>query len=102
MRWYLVNSEDVGDIAAMLTLAMTVGFRGHRHHALHVHDGEPEAVRGAQGDGRYLELLLAMILVQAGVCAPHRYGLGLGLCGIAGQIVAARGFPFRMMWFTPW
>ena len=26
MRWYLVNSEDVGDIAAMLTLAICVGF----------------------------------------------------------------------------
>ena len=26
VRWFLVNSEDVGDIAAMLTLAMTVGF----------------------------------------------------------------------------
>ena len=26
VRWYLVNSEDVGDMAAMLILAMTVGF----------------------------------------------------------------------------
>src|SRR6478672_3581312 len=26
VRWTLVNSEDVGDIAAMLTLAMTMGF----------------------------------------------------------------------------
>jgi putative ABC transport system permease protein len=26
VRWYLVNSEDVGDMAAMLALAMTVGF----------------------------------------------------------------------------
>src|SRR5207253_6590723 len=26
VRWYLSNSEDVGDIAAMLSLAMSVGF----------------------------------------------------------------------------
>lgn len=26
VRWFLINSEDVGDIAAMLTLAMSVGF----------------------------------------------------------------------------
>jgi len=26
VRWNLVNSEDVGDVGAMLTLAMTVGF----------------------------------------------------------------------------
>ena len=26
VRWDLVNSEDVGDVGAMLTLAMTVGF----------------------------------------------------------------------------
>jgi putative ABC transport system permease protein len=26
VRWFLINSEDVGDIAAMLILAMTMGF----------------------------------------------------------------------------
>jgi hypothetical protein len=26
VRWLLINSEDVGDIAAMLSLAMSVGF----------------------------------------------------------------------------
>ena len=26
VRWYLVNSEDVGDMSAMIILAMTVGF----------------------------------------------------------------------------
>ncbi len=26
VRWFLINSEDVGDIAAMLSLAMSVGF----------------------------------------------------------------------------
>ncbi len=51
--------------------------------------------------GATSSLLLRMIFVQAGVCALVGTGLGLGLCGIAGPIVSAWGFPFRMMWFTP-
>jgi putative ABC transport system permease protein len=45
--------------------------------------------------------LLAMIFVQAGLCALLGTGLGLGLCGIIGQIAPEAGYPFRMMWFTP-
>jgi putative ABC transport system permease protein len=45
--------------------------------------------------------LRVMILVQAGVCALIGTGLGLGLCGIAGELVAPIGFPFRLMWFAP-
>jgi predicted lysophospholipase L1 biosynthesis ABC-type transport system permease subunit len=51
--------------------------------------------------GATSRLLLGMIFVQTGVCAIVGTGLGLGLCGIAGPIVSAWGFPFRMMWFTP-
>jgi putative ABC transport system permease protein len=52
--------------------------------------------------GATSELLLAMILVQAGLCALLGTGLGLGLCGIIGQIaVTEADYPFRMMWFTP-
>ncbi len=48
------------------------------------------------------KLLLAMILVQAGLCALIGTGLGLGLCAIIGQIAATEAdYPFRMMWFTP-
>ena len=47
-------------------------------------------------------VLLAMILVQAGLCALLGTGLGLGLCGIIGQIAVTKAdYPFRMMWFTP-
>jgi putative ABC transport system permease protein len=52
--------------------------------------------------GATSKLLLAMILVQAGLCALLGTGLGLGLCGIIGQIaVTEADYPFRMMWFTP-
>ena len=46
--------------------------------------------------------LVAMVMVQAAVCALLGTGVGLGLCGIAGEFVLYLGFPFRMMWFTPW
>jgi putative ABC transport system permease protein len=36
--WNLSNFEDVGDIAAMLSLAMSVGFGVTRYHALYVHE----------------------------------------------------------------
>jgi putative ABC transport system permease protein len=52
--------------------------------------------------GATSRLLLAMIFIQAGVCALLGTGFGLGLCAIIGQIVAsAANYPFRMMWFTP-
>jgi putative ABC transport system permease protein len=30
VRWFLANSEDVGNIGAMLSLALSVGFRSDR------------------------------------------------------------------------
>lgn len=101
VRWLLVNSEDVGDIAAMLTLAMTVGF-GITGIMLYMFTYESQrqyAVLKAMGAST--RRVLAMILVQAVVCSLLGAGLGLGLCGIAGEIVLRLGYPFRMMWFTP-
>ncbi len=62
VHWFLQNSEDVGDVTAMLL----------------------------------------MIFTQAGLCALIGAGLGLGICGIAGQFaVSYFEFPFRLMWFAP-
>ncbi len=101
VRWFLVNSEDVGDIAAMLTLAMTMGFgvTGVLLYMFTYENQKHYAVLKALGatPGR----LVAMVLVQAGVCALLGTGIGLGLCGLAGELVIRLGFPFRMMWFTP-
>src|SRR5260370_31099073 len=52
--------------------------------------------------GATSKLLLSMIFVQAGLCALIGTGLGLGLCGIIGQIAVTQAdYPFRMIWFTP-
>jgi len=101
VRWYLSNSEDVGDIAAMLSLAMSVGF-GVTGIMLYMFTNEnlkQYAVLKAMGATS--KLLLAMIFAQAGLCALLGTGLGLGLCAIVGRITGEAGYPFRMMWFTP-
>ena len=101
VRWFLVNSEDVGDIAAMLMLAMTVGFgiTGVMLFMFTYENLTQYAVLKAMGASR--RLLLTMILFQAGVCAFVGTGIGLGICAVIGKIVIHMGYPFRMMWFTP-
>ena len=101
VRWFLINSEDVGDIAAMLTLAMTMGFglTGVMLYMFTYENQKQYAVLKAVGATP--GTLVKMVLVQAAVCALVGTGIGLGVCGIAGAIVIKLGFPFRMMWFTP-
>ena len=101
VRWYLINSEDVGDVSTMLILALSVGF-GVTGVMLYMFTSEnlrQYAVLSAMGATP--RLLLAMIFTQAGVCALLGTGLGIGLCGIASRLAVMAGFPFRMMWFTP-
>jgi putative ABC transport system permease protein len=101
VQWFLVNSEDVGDIAAMLTLAMSVGF-GVTGVMLYMFTNENlrnYAVLSAMGATP--RLLLTMVFAQAGLCGLLGTGLGLGLCAIIGQLAIMAGYPFRMMWFTP-
>jgi putative ABC transport system permease protein len=101
VRWNLVNSEDVGDVGAMLTLAMTVGF-GITAVLLYIFTTESlKQYAVLKAMGATSGVLVAMIFVQAGICALIGTGLGLGACAIVGPLVAAQGFPFRMMWFTP-
>ena len=102
VRWFLVNSEDVGDIASMIAIAMLVGF-GMTGVMLYMFTEESltqYAVLKAMGATP--RLLLTMILGQAGLCAVLGTGIGLGFCAVVGQIAAADAdYPFRMMWFTP-
>lgn len=101
VHWFLINSEDVGDIAAMLTLAMTMGF-GVTGVLLFMFTYERQAQYAVlKALGATPSTLVRMVLAQATVCALIGTGLGLGLCGIAGEVVLRLGFPFRMMWFTP-
>jgi len=101
VRWYLINSEDVGDMAAMLTLAMTVGFgvTGVMLYMFTYENLKQYAVLNAMGAAP--RLLLTMVFVQAGVCALLGGAIGLGLCGLVGNAVGVTGYPFRMLWFTP-
>ena len=101
VRWFLVNSEDVGDIASMLVLAMSVGFgaTGIMLYMFTIEHLPQYAVLSAMGARR--GTLLAMIFTQASVAALIGTGLGFGLCAIAGQFAELAGFPFRVMWFTP-
>jgi putative ABC transport system permease protein len=85
----------------MLSMAMSVGF-GVTGVMLFMFTNEnlkQYAVLKAMGATS--KLLLTMILMQAGLCALLGTGLGLGLCGIIGNIAATQvNYPFRMMWFT--
>lgn len=101
VRWILINSEDVGDIAAMLTMAMSVGFgvTGVMLYMFTQENLRQYAVLSAMGTPP--RVLLYMIFAQAGLCALLGTGLGIGLCGILGELAAMAGYPFRIMWFTP-
>jgi putative ABC transport system permease protein len=100
--WLLINSEDVGDMASMVSIAMLVGFgvTGVMLYMFTTDSLKQYAVLKAMGANS--RLLLAMIFVQSGLCALLGTGLGLGLCAIVGQIAVVEfDYPFRMMWFTP-
>jgi putative ABC transport system permease protein len=101
VRWYLMNSEDVGDMGAMLILAMTVGFgvTGVMLYMFTYENLKQYALLKTLGTSR--RSLLTMIFVQAGMCALLGTSLGVGLCALIGEGVAVAGYPFRMMWFTP-
>jgi putative ABC transport system permease protein len=102
VNWLLINSEDVGDMASMVSVAMLVGFgvTGVMLYMFTTDSLKQYAVLKAMGATS--RLLLGMIFVQSGLCALLGTGLGLGLCAIVGQIAIVEfDYPFRMMWFTP-
>jgi putative ABC transport system permease protein len=102
VNWYLINSEDVGDMASMISIAMLVGLgvTGVLLYMFTTDSLRQYAVLKAMGATP--KLLVAMIFAQSGVCALLGTGLGLGVCAIVGQIAIVEfDYPFRMMWFTP-
>lgn len=101
VRWVLANSEDVGDIETMISIAMLVGF-GVTGVLLYMFTSEnlkQYAVLKAMG--ATAPLLLAMIFVQTAFSATIGTGLGFGACAVASQLLVGSDYPFRMMWFTP-
>ena len=101
VRWFLLNSEDVGDMASMIWIAMLVGF-GVTGVMLYMFTEENLGQYAVlQAMGAPPRLLTMMILVQAAVCALVGTGIGLGACAVVGRIAAAEAdYPFRMMWFS--
>jgi len=101
VRWTLQNSEDVGDMAAMLAIAACVGLGGTGIllFMFTVGNARHYAILSAIGAPR--QLLVRMVLAQAGLCALLGTGLGSGLCALTVEWAAAAGYPVRMMWFNP-
>lgn len=101
VRWYLVNSEDVGDVMSMLTMAIAVGF-GVTGVMLYMFTNEnlrQYAVLGALGATP--RTLMTMVFLQSGTCGLIGTGVGVGACGIVGLLLRGGDYPFRMLWFTP-
>jgi len=100
--WFFINSEDVGDMASMISIAMFVGF-GVTGVMLYMFTREAlKQYAVLKTMGANSRMLLSMIFAQTGLCALLGTGLGLGLCAIVGQIAIWEfDYPFRMMWFTP-
>lgn len=101
VAWYLVNSEDVGDMGSMLMLAMVVGF-GLTGILLYLFTADHLAQYAVlKAMGATPRTLLTMVLGQAALCALLGTALGVGVCALVGEIAGAAGYPFRMLWFTP-
>ncbi|BDY12305.1 FtsX-like permease family protein [Hydrogenimonas cancrithermarum] len=103
LRWYLVNSEDVGDMTAMLILAMVVGFgvTGIMLYMFTIENIRQYAVLTALGTSD--ETLLEMVFVQAAVVALLGAAIGIGACAFTDMAMKLAGidYPFRLMLWAP-
>ncbi len=103
VRWYLNNSEDVGDMVSMLLLAMIVGF-GVTGILLYLFTYENiRAFAILKAIGASGEQLISIVFLQSFASALISVGIGIGLCALTGKVLflAALDYPFRMMWFAP-
>ncbi|SFV68629.1 protein of unknown function DUF214 [hydrothermal vent metagenome] len=99
--WFLINSEDVGDMLNMVILAMLVGFgvTGVMLYMFTYENIKQYAVLKAMGASN--KQLTNMVFTQAFIGVIVGSGIGIGLSALLGQAVASADFPFRMMWFAP-
>lgn len=101
VKWYLLNSEDVGDITAMLVLAMTMGL-GVSGIMLYMFTYESRRDFGVlKAMGMPRAKLIRLVLLQTAVSVALGGAIGLGLAGIAAIIAGANGFPVRLVAATP-
>jgi len=101
VSWFLINSEDVGDMVSMLLLAMLVGFgvTGVMLYMFTYENLRQYALLKALGTSNVM--LMKMVFTQALVGVIIGSGIGIGLCAIVGEAISGTVYPFRMMWFSP-
>ncbi len=101
VKWFLINSEDVGDMINMVILAMLVGFgvTGVMLYMFTYENLRQYAVLKAMGASN--SQLVNMVFTQAFIGVIVGSGIGIGVCALLGESVASADFPFRMMWFAP-
>lgn len=100
VRWFLATSEDVGDIATMLAIAVAIGF-GFTAVMLYIFTAEhvrQYAVLTALGASP--ATLRDMVFAQAGTAGLLGTGIGIGLCTVGGLVATSVGLPYRMMWWA--
>lgn len=99
--WFLVNSEDVGDMINMIILAMLVGFgvTGVMLYMFTYENLRQYAVLKAMGASS--KQLVTMVFTQAFIGVIIGSGTGIGVSALLGGSAASADFPFRMMWFAP-
>ena len=99
--WYMINSEDVGDMVNMVVLAMLVGFgvTGVMLYMFTYENIKQYAVLKAMGASK--KQLTDMVFAQAFIGVIAGSGIGVAVAAIIGQSIASTDFPFRMMWFAP-
>lgn len=101
VMWYLINSEDVGDMVNMVVLAMLVGFgvTGVMLYMFTYENLKQYAVLKAMGATN--KQLSTMVFTQAFIGVVIGSGIGIGIAGLMGEAVSSASFPFRLMWFAP-
>lgn len=99
--WYLRNSEDVGDVEAMLSVAMLVGLGATGVMLFLFTQDNLRYYAMLKAMGASNRLLMVMIITQAGFRALIGTGIGVGLCAVGVIFAETAGIPFSMMWFTP-
>lgn len=100
VRWFLATSEDVGDIATMLTIAVAIGF-GFTTVMLYIFTAEHlRQYAMLTALGAPASTLRRMVVAQAGTAGLLGTGIGIGLCAAGGLLATAAGLPYRMMWWA--
>ena len=101
VMWFLINSEDVGDMVNMVILAMLVGFgvSGVMLYMFTQDHFKQYAILKTMGTTT--TQLKKMVWTQVFISAFIGSGIGIGICTIFGALVSSIEFPYRLMWFSP-